>query len=187
MTAQPPDESLLVAQIAQRDRKALNQLYDRYASILYSFAFKILASAEETEEVVLDVFSQVWKQAHNYSPQKGRVDTWLFVLTRSRSLDRLRTLQRTTRAMQVSLDAAKTQQSRSNEPIETAIIQERRQQVLSALDQIPQEQQQAIELAYYKGLSCSAIATLTHTPLGTIKTRIRLGLKKLRQILNAVQ
>ncbi len=179
--APPPDDARLLIQIAQQDQAALAALYDRYARVLYSVAFRSLGSVEESEEVVLDVFAQVWRTAERYDVAKGRVDSWLFMMARSRVLDRLRKLQRTTKVAIASENVAEIQISKpSVDPIESVLIAERRAQVLAALSQLPAEQRQVIELAYYKGLTQSEIATQTNLSLGTVKTRIRLGLSKLR-------
>lgn len=182
-TQQTIDESPLLERIAQLDQTALSELYDRYARVLYAVAFKILGSVEEAEEVVLDVFSQVWRTAARYNSTRGRVDTWLFMLTRSRALDRLRALQRLTRAVTVSVDNAMMESLSLCNPEEDLLISERRAQVLAALAQLPQEQKQVLELAYYKGMTHVEIAAHTGKSLGTVKTRIRLGLSKLRDAL----
>ncbi|MBM0742363.1 sigma-70 family RNA polymerase sigma factor [Phormidium sp. CLA17] len=182
MATQPVfDESFILARIAQQDETALAQLYDRYARVLYSIAFKSLGSVEESEEVVLDVFSQVWRIAKRYDTQKGRVDTWLFMLARSRILDRLRAIQRSAKLPTTSTDAVEIQIAGfSVDPIEDALISERQTQVLSALKTLPPEQRLVLELAYYKGMTQSEIAAQTGFSLGTVKTRVRLGLNKLR-------
>lgn len=182
------EEAHLLARIAQQDQSALSLLYDRYARVLYSLAFRILGSVEEAEEIVLDVFSQVWKLAGRYDPQRGRVDAWLFMLTRSRSLDRLRSLQRVSKAVESSTEAAKTvPQAQISDPTEDVLISERRDRVLAAMQRLPVEQREVIELAYYEGLTHVEIATKTGKSLGTVKTRIRLGLNKLRQALDALE
>ncbi|MEZ2225226.1 sigma-70 family RNA polymerase sigma factor [Microcoleus sp.] len=187
MTAQKSgDESLLLVQIAQKDQTALAKLYDRYGRASYALAYKILGSVEEAEEVVLDVFSQIWQKASSYDVSRSRVDTWLFLLTRSRSLDRLRVLQRNFRTVVASLENAKVPISAMAEPMADAILEERSEQVKAALEALPPEQREAIELAYYQGLTCAAIATKTGIPVGTIKTRIRLGISKLRQALSEI-
>ncbi|MEG5060463.1 sigma-70 family RNA polymerase sigma factor [Microcoleus sp. A2-C5] len=178
------DSSLLLVQIAHKDQTALAKLYDRYGRPSYGLAYKILGSVEEAEEVVLDVFSQIWQKAATYDPSRSRADTWLFMLTRSRSLDRLRVLQRTVRAAQACLEDAKIPSSSLAEPMEDAMIEERSAQVTAALEKLPAEQRIAIELAYYQGLTCAAIATKLGIPTGTVKTRIRLGISKLRQNLS---
>jgi len=183
---QAPDESSLLERIAQQDQTALAALYDRYARVLYGVALKSLGAAEEAEEVVLDVFSQVWRIAGRYDAAKGRVDTWLFMLTRSRVLDRLRSLQRVNKTATASIDLAQIQSAKGGvDPVEDALITERRTLVLTALGSLPPEQRLVIELAYYQGLTQSEIATQTGTSLGTVKTRIRLGLSKLRIALGA--
>jgi RNA polymerase sigma factor (sigma-70 family) len=184
--ATPPtitDNTLLV-QIAQRDQAALSTLYDRYARIIYAIAFRSLRSAEESEEVVLDVFAQVWRIADRYDPRKSRSDTWIFMLARSRILDRLRKLQRRTPSSGEVLDIAQIQVSSSSvDPLDAAVVSERCEQVRAVLGQLPDEQRLVLELAYYQGLSHSEIAQSTGIALGTIKTRIRLGLSKLRSAL----
>ena len=188
MTSQPPiDETPLLTRIAQQDPAALSELYDRYARIIYAVAFKILGSVEEAEEVVVDVFCQVWRTAGAYNPQRGRVDGWLFMLTRSRAMDRLRRLQKTARAASASVEILLTRSPQmSSSPEEDLLISERRAQVLTALSQLPEEQREVLELAYYKGLTHVEIAAQTGKSLGTIKTRIRLGLKKLRTTLESI-
>jgi RNA polymerase sigma-70 factor (ECF subfamily) len=186
MTTQPSlDDIPLLERIAKLDQAALSELYDRYARVLYALSFKILGSAEEAEEVVLDVFSQVWRTAGRYNAHRGRVDTWLFMLARSRALDKLRALQRLTKAATASMDAAKVESCSLANPEEILLISERRTQVLAALSQLPQEQRQVLELAYYKGLTHVEIAAQTGKSLGTVKTRIRLGLGKLREALGS--
>ncbi|HEY9894127.1 MAG TPA: sigma-70 family RNA polymerase sigma factor [Candidatus Sericytochromatia bacterium] len=185
MVTEPPShEAALLIRIAQRDQAALSELYDRYARVLYAVAFKSLRSAEESEEVVLDVFAQVWRTAARYDVDKGRVDSWLFMMTRSRVLDRLRTLQRVTKVTAASENFAEIQTPTPGvDPIENVLISERHDRVLAALSQLPEAQRQVIELAYYKGLTQSEIAAQTNLSLGTVKTRIRLGLSKLRVVL----
>jgi RNA polymerase sigma-70 factor (ECF subfamily) len=179
----PPavDDDALLARIAQRNQRALSQLYDRYARIVYGLAFKSLHSVEESEEVVLDVFAQIWRIADRFDPQKGRADTWIFTLTRSRILDRLRKVKRSGAATTFSMDATELQPPAPNvDLLEDSIIRERRSQVQGALRGLPPEQRQVIELAYFQGLSQSEIAAQTGLALGTVKTRIRLGLRKLQ-------
>lgn len=180
----PSIEPELIERIAQREQSALSELYDCYARFIYAVAYKSLNSVEEAEEVVLDVFAQVWRIAPQYDPAKSRVDTWLFMLARSRILDRLRALQRISKKAAASVAAAQIQSSQPDvDLIEDLSMAERRQQVLSALSQLPAEQRRVIEMAYYQGLSHSQIAAETGLSLGTVKTRIRLGLGKLRHIL----
>jgi RNA polymerase sigma-70 factor, ECF subfamily len=179
------DDIFLFERIAERDQVALSKLYNRYARIIYSLAYKSLQSVEESEEVVLDVFAQVWRIAQRYDQTKGKPDTWLFLLARSRILDRLRKMQRTQASISIETEACEIQiSSLSVEPIEEVVIQERRDRILSALQLLPPEQRLVIELAYYQGLTQSQIAQQLSISLGTVKTRIRLGLKKLKNALD---
>jgi RNA polymerase sigma-70 factor, ECF subfamily len=179
------DDTLLLAKIARQEQTALAQLYDRYARVLYAFAYKILESVEEAEEVVLDVFCQVWRTAESYNASRGRVDSWLFMLTRSRALDKLRVLTRIKSNQTISIDAIPIQpKAIAIEPHEEAIIQERRERVLAALCRLPDQQRQVLELTYYQGLTHVEIAAQLGKPIGTIKTRIRLGLVKLHKYLD---
>lgn len=174
------DEISLISRIAEQDQTALSLLYDRYARVIYTIAYRILNSSEESEEIVLDVFTQVWRIAKNYNFKKGRVDTWLFMLTRSRALDRLRSHARLNKAIAASEDVL-MRHSYTDSPEEDVLIQERNSYVKACLGDLPNEQRLVLELAYFSGLSHSEIAARTDISLGTVKTRIRLGLKKLRE------
>jgi RNA polymerase sigma factor (sigma-70 family) len=180
------DEVQLVARIAEQDQVALSRLYDRYARVIYAVAYKSLGSIEECEEVVLDVFAQVWRSSDRYDPKRARVDTWLFMMARSRVLDSLRGRQRRDKVTDavISLDPPTSQvHPGPNEHVE---IVERRSIVVAALEGIPPEQRLVLELSYYQGLSHGEIAAQTGLALGTVKTRIRLGLEKLRVALQAL-
>jgi RNA polymerase sigma factor (sigma-70 family) len=176
---QPPDFSL-IQRIIQQDRSALSVLYDRYARVVYAVAYRSLGSVEESEEVVMDVFAKIWTAAASYDAAKARVDTWIFMMTRSRVLDRLRSKQRrnkvTDAVMVFDLPTTTADHSLDLE------IAERRNQVIAALATLPPEQRQVLELAYFSGWSQREIAESTGLALGTVKTRIRLGLEKLRSM-----
>jgi RNA polymerase sigma-70 factor, ECF subfamily len=171
----------LLTKIAEGDRTALSQLYDRYSRMIYAIAWKSLNSVEDCEEVVLDVFAQIWKIADRFDADKGSVEQWIFTLARSRILDRLRKFQRLNKINE-AISAGKEIEfpTTSVDPIEAVAIVERRQQVLTALSQIPPEQRQVIEMAYYQGFTHTEIAAATGLSLGTVKTRLRLGLSKLK-------
>lgn len=171
----------LLAKIAEGDRTALSQLYDRYSRLIYAIAWKSLNSVEDCEEVVLEVFAQVWRIADRFDAQKGSPEQWIFTLARSRILDRLRKIQRLNKVN--TIIAAEKEIAFpiiSVDPLEAVELVERQQQVLAALAQIPPEQRQVIEMAYYQGLTHTEIATATGLSLGTVKTRLRLGLSKLK-------
>ncbi len=181
----PPPESLqqrdfsLIQRIIQQDRAALSALYDRYARLVYAVAYRSLSSIEESEEVVMDVFAKVWTTAATYCPKKARVDSWILMMTRSRVLDRLRSKQRRIKVTEAIAIFDTTTTADDSCDLE---INERRRQVIAALASLPIEQRQILEMAYFQGWSQREIAEQTGLALGTVKTRIRLGLEKLRSI-----
>jgi RNA polymerase sigma-70 factor, ECF subfamily len=161
----------LLTKIADGNRIALSQLY----------AWKSLNSVEDCEEVVLEVFIQVWRIADRFDSQKGSPDQWIFTLARSRVIDRLRKIQLLNKVnLAITTEKEIAFSTLRVNPLETIEIAERQQQVSIALGKIPLEQRQAIEMAYYQGLTHTEIATVTGLSIGTVKTRIRLGLGKLR-------
>lgn len=174
------DEPQWINRIAKQDKIALSQLYDRYAKIIYSVAYRSLQSVEESEELVMDVFAQVWRTADRYDQTKARVDTWLFMIARSRVCDRLRSGQRREKVTDSLIALDGVVQTFENEDVE---ISERRAIVSTAMGTLPIEQRQVLELSYYGGLSHREISDQTGLALGTVKTRIRLGLEKLRSSL----
>ena len=174
------DEPQWMTQIAQKNQTALSQLYDRYAQIIYSIAYRSLGSVEESEEVLMDVFAQVWRTADRYDQAKARVDTWLFMIARSRIFDRLRSGQRRGKVTDALIAFDAVDQILENEDVE---ISERRELVSTAMGKLPIEQRQVLELSYYGGFSHREISDQTGLALGTVKTRIRLGLDKLRSSL----
>jgi RNA polymerase sigma-70 factor (ECF subfamily) len=167
--------------MAERDEVALSEFYDRYHRPVYSLVLRVLGSSSDAEDVVVDVFWQVWQQAGQYAAERGKVFTWLMTIARSRAIDRRRGLQR----QDIIAQALEFQQRDAVEPVadpdETLFVAERRRRVRAALDVLPETQRRAIELAYYGGLSQSEIATVLNEPLGTVKTRIRAGLAQLRE------
>lgn len=169
--------------VARRDQTAFDSLYNRYAGLVYAVALKALGSSSDAEEVVLDVFDQAWRTAERYDERRGRVDAWLLVMARSRSLDRLRQRQRGARVAQAAEEQAAMAPLAFAGPEEDVLVAERRKAVMAALGELPESQRLALELAYYKGLSQSEIAESTGEALGTVKTRMRLGMIKLRDAL----
>ncbi len=174
------DESQWISQIAEQDQIAFSQLYDRYAQTIYSIAYRSLQSVEECEELVMDVFAQVWKTADRYDAGKARVDTWLFMITRSRVCDRLRSRQRRLNVTDALIAFDHIPMLSEGPSIENT---ERRSIIISAMGTLPLEQRRVLELSYYGGFSHREIAEQTGLAVGTVKTRIRLGLEKLRSAL----
>jgi len=172
----------LIAQTAQGDQSALATLYDRTSPQVFGLAFKVLNNREAAEEVTLDMYTQVWRQAHTYDPTRGAPGAWLMMLARTRAIDRFRA-GAVERGRIDSLDAAALFASQEDTPEQDVEGQELRRYVQQALTLLTTEQRQAIALAYFYGLSQSEIAEKLQLPLGTVKTRIRLGMIKLREAL----
>lgn len=166
--------------IAARDEAALAQLYDRYRAILFGLLMRILNNREEAEDVLQEVFLQVWRKADDFDENRGRPFTWLVTLGRSRGIDRLRTLASRERVAEAGAREALEEVS---DAAADTFKSEQRGLVNSALAQLPDEQKRALMLAYFDGLTQSEIAARLGAPLGTVKTRMRTGLMRLRELL----
>lgn len=171
-----------VQQASSGDEGAFASLYDETNSLVYGLAMRMLGNVEDAEEVTLDVYNQVWRIAKSFDAQRGSVTAWLMTLTRTRSLDRIRA--RASRSKNVDpLPEQFDLPSPTETPEAQTAASQQRTLVLAALNQLPAEQRRALELAYFHGLSHSELAERLGEPLGTIKTRIRLGMMKLRELL----
>ena len=169
-----------VRQLAEGQQNALMALYDETNSLVYTLALRILGDATEAEEITLDVYVQVWQNATRYDASRGTVPAWLITMARSRAIDRVRL--RTNRARHeesraVFPDFAAVQPT----PEQGILIGQQQLLVRSAVAALPAEQREVIELAYFSGLSQQEMAARLGQPLGTIKTRIRLAMQKLRK------
>jgi len=174
----PTSDNELLRAMARGDESALAQVYDRYRLILFGLIVRILHSREEAEDVLQEVFLQVWRRAKDFDEARGRAFTWLVTLARSRALDRLRSL------------GARARLAEAAPPIEyigdaaADVFQSEQAEVIRrALAQIPVDQRQALFLGYFEGLTQSEIAARLGAPLGTVKTRMRTGMAKLRELL----
>ena len=170
-----------VRRMAGHDPDALAELYDRYARLIYSLGLHILSDQAEAEDVVQDVFSQAWQQASRYEASRGTVAAWLLTMTRSRAIDRLRA-----RRSRPDSEPANENQLRDlidpGEPHDLLVLtREQIRRLRDAMARLPVLQRLAVEMAYFEGLSQSEIATRLDEPLGTVKTRVRLALVKLRE------
>jgi RNA polymerase sigma-70 factor (ECF subfamily) len=177
--AQENDVALLSA-IGARDEVALAQLYDRYRAILFGLVMRILNNREEAEDVLQEVFLQVWRKAEDFDENRGRPFTWLVTLARSRGIDRLRTLAARERVAEAG---AREPSEEISDAATDAFKSEQRGLVSDALAKLPDEQKRPIMLAYFEGLTQSEIATNLGAPLGTVKTRMRTGMIRLRELL----
>jgi RNA polymerase sigma-70 factor, ECF subfamily len=182
---EPVPERRMLERMAAGDGDALRELYDTHARAVYSLAVRILRSQSDAEDIVQEVFVQAWRQATRYDASRGTVAGWLLMQAKSRSIDRLRA--RRARPEQ-------SEEARGSEPVDAsdaADIQivrgEQAARVRQALDELPALQKTALELAYYEGLTHVEIAEQLEQPLGTVKTRIRQGLLKLRQALGGAE
>jgi RNA polymerase sigma-70 factor (ECF subfamily) len=166
--------------MAQGDQEALAALYDDTSSLLFSLALRILRRREDAEEAVLDAYSRAWRLAARFDPARASVLTWLVMIARSVSIDRLRaTAARESRSE--PLDGPQDPPDPGEAPEMEAVFSQQRDRVRAALNRLPVEQREAIELAFFEGLSHSELAERTGLPLGTVKTRVRLGLGRLRE------
>ncbi|HEY0078163.1 MAG TPA: sigma-70 family RNA polymerase sigma factor [Pyrinomonadaceae bacterium] len=176
-------EVALLRAVAGGDQKAFAQLYDAYSSILFGLLLRILHSRPEAEDVLQEVFLQVWQQASNYKAERGRPFTWLVTLARSRAIDRLRlneSRERTANVVATSVDAT----DEAADAVEETFRSEQSDIVRRALEAIPEDQRRTLLLAYFGGLTQTEIADELREPLGTIKTRMRSGMRKLRELLS---
>jgi RNA polymerase sigma-70 factor (ECF subfamily) len=181
----------LVRRMQAGDERALGAFYDRWYPIVNGLVARMLRSADDVEDVVEETFWQVWRQANRFAEGRGSVQTWILTIARSRALDRLRA---TRRRREESIDADGGENLASlaeasfatapNDPSLAVEHKERSLLIRAALGELPREQREALELGYFKGLSQSEIAERTGQPLGTVKTRMRLAMQKLRDRLS---
>jgi RNA polymerase sigma-70 factor (ECF subfamily) len=183
------EDAGLLRRISTGDSGGLGSLYDRHGRAVYSLALRILGDESDAEEVTQDVFAQAWRRAAQYDASRGTVAAWLLVMARTRAIDRLRS-RRVRPEGRVRDDEGLTlQQLPSTDPdaASAMVAAERGQRVRRALESLPLLQRVALELAYFEGLSQREIAERLEQPIGTVKTRMRLGLLKLRDVLVEVQ
>ena len=167
---------------AQGDESALAAIYDRYRLILFGLTMRILHDRQEAEDCLQEAFLQVWRRAGDFDEARGRAFTWLVTIARSRALDRLRAAGSRAR---LATEAAATGRDEVSDAAADAQRSEQSATVRKALAELPEEQRNPLLLAYFEGLTQTEIATRMSTPLGTIKTRMRAGLIRLRELLGA--
>jgi RNA polymerase sigma-70 factor, ECF subfamily len=183
----PVPDSQLVGRMAAGEDAALGDLYDRYGKMVYALALAIVREPADAEEVVVDAFGQAWRQAGSFDATRGSVAAWLATIARSRALDTIRARGRRVRAHEraalLSDEGLAAPITAAGDPARGVERTETRRLVSQALAALPGPQRTAIELAYFEGLSQSEIAERLAEPLGTVKTRIRSGMEKLRGLL----
>jgi len=183
------DESLL-ARLRNGDEPALGKLWSRYAALLYTQALGVLHNPTEAEDVVAEVFSEVWRRAAGYHPERARPVAWLVTLVRRRSIDRLRerrSYEKAGERLAVESDGCRLYANSNGEDnygdgVEEQVhLSEVRALLEQALEYLPERQRETVCMVYFHGLTQKEIATRTSTPLGTVKTRLELGLRKMRE------
>jgi RNA polymerase sigma-70 factor (ECF subfamily) len=179
-----PKWRALLGRIRERDGEALQTLYDETSRVLYSLAHRVLNDREDAEEVMLDVYQQVWSSADRFDATRGSVLSWLAVMTRNRAIDRVRQ-SNVRRTRELSIEEPIEAASDRPAPEMQSILEQQRVLVRKAMAELAADQREAIELAFYSGLSHSEVAEALGAPLGTVKTRIRVGMQKLRKALPA--
>ena len=179
------DDNTLMRLIEQGRSEALSELYDRYSRLAFSVAFNAIGDYATAEEITQDVFTRVWEKSGTYDMNLSKVSTWLVSITRNRAIDELRRGRIRPEQYSVSWDEVQPEKTSSNDdPEETTKLAWERNIVRQAISDLPMEQQRVLALAYFKGYTHSEIAEATGEPLGTVKTRIRLAMQKLRQVLS---
>lgn len=185
-TATESDQSLL-ERVARGDEAALERLYDKYSAALYAVAYRISGERSDAEEIVLDSFTQAWRDAPRFQSARGSVIAWLTMICRSRALDFIRARGRraklVTKAAAAEPDLTPAMGARQPGTDRDLERMERRKVVVTAIMALSPPQRQAVQLAYYEGLSHSEIAERLGEPLGTVKTRVRLAMQRLRESL----
>ncbi|MEO5797868.1 MAG: sigma-70 family RNA polymerase sigma factor [Gemmatimonadales bacterium] len=184
-----PDDTTLVLAMTRGESTAMSALYDRYAPNLLGLALRITREQADAEEVVIDTFAQAWRDAARFEVGRGSVAAWLATIARSRALDTMRSRSRRGRladAAEAEGGATPAMGSGFASPVANLLADERARRIRDAMMELPDAQRATLDLAYFEGLSQSEIAERLGEPLGTIKTRVRLGLRKLRELLTAL-
>lgn len=178
----------LMQRLAHQDERAMSEAYDRFSSVIYSIACRVLRPGQEAEDVVQEVFIKIWKQANRYQSDSGTPLGWIITMTRNQAIDKLRSLQRRSAILQDTYDEMpEVAESTAHSGSHSLVNDEKKKLVQVALKTLPQDQKKAIELAFFSGLTQLEIAEHLQEPLGTIKARIRRGMLKLRAPLMNLQ
>ena len=189
MRVSPNQPSLtpdLLARVGKGDAEAFAKCYEQSSSVLFTLALRILNNRDEASELLQDVYIEAWRKAGSFDPKRGSPMAWLITLTRSRAIDRLRASASRGRNLTDSIDETSDDlRSALPDPFDTHALEELRMLVMEAFKDLPAPQQEAIELAFYGGLTHAEIAAKLDKPIGTVKTRIKLGMNKLRYALRA--
>ncbi len=178
-----PPEATLLHRVASGDARAFDDLYTRWSPMLYGLVCKILEDPKEAEDALQEGFLHVWHKAASYDARRSSPTTWAYMIFRNKAIDRLRSRERRDRGMEKIAIEEPFQAGSMEDPEEGAETNERRQAIKAALDSIPQDQREAVHLAFFSGLTQMEIAERLGAPLGTVKARIRRGLMRLADTL----
>ena len=178
-------EIALLRRVAQGDRRGFEELYDRFSGVLFSTAYRVLNNQEAAEDVLQDVFIQIWEKAPLYDPTRGKPMTWAVTLTRNKAIDRLRSTVRRNRLQDdVEREAETFEQFDDRSSFDAVASGETSKLVREAIQKLSKDQREAIELAFFSSLTQTKIAERIGEPLGTIKARIRRGMMKLKEVIS---
>jgi RNA polymerase sigma-70 factor (ECF subfamily) len=179
--ADPTIAVQLIEKVANQDRDAFSQLYDRFSTLVFTLALRMLRVRSDAEDLLQEVFVQVWRQAQNYSAARGSPEAWIINIARSRAIDKIRSIRRMEKNFVLTDDPARAE---SGENVEASAAEsEAKLTMNSALANLPEAQRKVLELAYFDGLTQTEIAEHLAEPLGTVKTRMRSGIQRLREML----
>lgn len=179
------DEIELMKRIQARDADALEELYDLYDRLLFGMVISIVKKREEAEDLLQEIFVKIWNKADSFNPDRGNVYSWIVTLARNKAIDRIRSKgYKTQKKQSVSIhEPLFSLEGDKHDPMETTIFSDRAELVKKALEEIPEKQSEVIKIAYYRGMTQTEIADHLDIPLGTVKTRTRQGMMKLKSIL----
>jgi RNA polymerase sigma-70 factor (ECF subfamily) len=178
-----PDLAALVRSMAEGRQDALARLYDETSSMVNGLLLRILAHQQDAEEVLLDVFMKAWKYASSYSEQRGSVQAWLLIMARNAAIDRIRQRRAQPAMLSYEPEFFPEPVSADATPEEASVMQERRRHVQQVLNELPPEHREVVVLSFFGGLTHAELAERLGEPLGTVKSRVRMGLSKLRGLL----
>ena len=175
----------LLRRIGQGDRRSFEELYERFSGVLFSTAHRVLNNREAAEDVLQDVFIQIWEKAPLYDPARGKPMTWAVTLTRNKSIDRLRSTQRRNRLQDdVEREAQTFEQFDDRSSFDAVAAGETGKLVREAISKLSKDQREAIELAFFSSMTQTEIAARLKVPLGTVKARIRRGMMRMRDVIS---
>ncbi|HEY7167465.1 MAG TPA: sigma-70 family RNA polymerase sigma factor [Candidatus Binatia bacterium] len=181
MGAESTISAQLIRKVVNKDRDAFSELYDRFSSLVFTLAVRMLRTRSDAEDLVQEVFVQIWRQAENYTEDRGTPEAWIINIARSRAIDKLRSIRRMEKSFVLTEDPARAE---STANVETSASEsETKLTMNSALSTLSPAQRTVLELAYFDGLTQTEIAERLSEPLGTVKTRMRAGIQRLREIL----